>query len=281
MTIRRSVLAVHPRCTASSAVLNLATRLLYPVRRSHLRTSDLLNVAGGSSSSGGAASGTPDRLRSRSFRSPRSVNPMRSATSLAVMILCLTVMFRVVLCGHMTKQASTKKSALGQALSTWSSLAPEVEAAFEASEGEETDETRELERLLELSESDLIVALCGYCRMLDAQDMARKDELERLKAVRDRTARARQWAHAKLLEVLGERRSVHAGTFRVRRLRGRESVRVSPHIVLNDVPEKYLRQPPTPPPEVDRKAVRDGYKSGDLPVPGITIELGEDTVGID
>lgn len=180
----------------------------------------------------------------------------------------------------MSEQASSR-GRLSDALSVWRGSVEEVERAFVASEGEETERTAELEDLLGKSEVDVLAALCGYCRMLDARDRDCKAEEERLKAVRARTKRARQWAHGVIFEVLGERKSLHAGTFRVRRVRGRESVRIADSLCLNDVPEKYLRQPPTPPPEVDKKAVKLGYKSGDLPVPGIMIERGEDTVGID
>lgn len=150
-----------------------------------------------------------------------------------------------------------------------------VDAAYEESQGEVTDETGRLESLHARAIEDAAEVLAGYVRGCERTDEILAAEIAALQA-RCKDVQARHdWAKGQLREVVmrsGTRR-IDAGPFSIRLQAGRERVEFSEAFDLFDLPDECKKTTVEPRKSEIAKLLKAGVK-----FPGVSIGRGEESV---
>lgn len=149
----------------------------------------------------------------------------------------------------------------------WGKEIEHLHKLFEATDGEETDETIEQELRIALAGDAGLESLCQFTRYLDAHKDAAEKELARQKrnvARIERTiARAKEQG-LRIMENAGEK-ATNVGTFRVRRVKNNAAVVVNADVFkLEDLPEPLKRHTKPKPSklELDKTAACKWLQSG-------------------
>lgn len=150
-----------------------------------------------------------------------------------------------------------------------------AEAAYDATEGEETEDTEQAQALAELSTSDAIEAFAGGLQTVHSARYTHEKEAERHAAAIARLDKIEQFYESKLraLVALTGNAKVHAGTFTVSVWKPEHRCIVAkgtdlPDALMSFTPEKTTPASYAP----DKVAIKRWLKANpDASLPGVTI----------
>jgi hypothetical protein len=111
--------------------------------------------------------------------------------------------------------AKRRHSHVGASVAAWGDAIEQVEALYAESSGEVTDETMAAEAWAEMAEKDAAEALARFERFCVLTLDAVKAEQARLDEARERMTKRLEWARAEMLRILGERKSLAVGPYRI------------------------------------------------------------------
>lgn len=182
-------------------------------------------------------------------------------------------------------------STLKKALFTMYQAADLVEAAYQETEGEETDETRNLEALAELGAYDALERIAAFVRHCELGRENVAAERERLAETDKRIAKAETWGRGKIREILErlEKTKATAGAFKIttragskrceivdpEALREALTLRELPDELVNVTPEKVVPESR----KLDKRAALAALKKGQA-VTGCELVTGERSIKV-
>ena len=164
----------------------------------------------------------------------------------------------------------------------YNKLTEALDREFVSSEGEVTEDTEALEAALgELGVSiqDKVENIGKILANLDATAEAINAEevrlVKRRKTIENKHARLKEYL--RLAITTSGMKKVQGPLFTATIRAGSESVKLADDFDIKKLPESLVRQPPTPPPEPDKKAIKEALKSNEV-VPGCSLHTGPTTV---
>lgn len=167
-----------------------------------------------------------------------------------------------------------ERTHVGAAVAAWGDAVDQVEALYQESAGEVTDETIAAEAWAQMAENDAAEALARFERFCVLTLDAIKAEKERLDASKERMESRLSWAREQLLALLGERKSLAVGPYRI-------TSRKSSHVEADEDLDLELlakthpdcvrwTEPKPAEPRLDKAAVKVALTDG-LPPAGVRL----------
>lgn len=155
-----------------------------------------------------------------------------------------------------------------------------VEAIYEETLGEETDEAKAAEAIQSMDASKALESLAAYRAHIMNTKIAVKNEQARLKARGEALKRAQAWCDSQLLAIMARQdwKKRDAGPFQIRRTQGRERVEVLEGFRYENVSPDFLRVPDMTP-ELDKSAAKAALKRGES-IPGVRLARGPESVTV-
>lgn len=184
-----------------------------------------------------------------------------------------------------------KPTTTGAAVAAWGEAVELVEEIYVVNDGEVDDGAEAAERMLARLGDAALEKLARFIRFqVDGLESIER-ERERLAKREDRVKKRRAWAESQALRILGEAKKRSVGAFEVKRRKGRERVAHARELDLSKLPAELVRiTPEKVVPEsraLDKTAAKAYLKSledpesENLPISGVWIERGPDSVVID
>lgn len=167
------------------------------------------------------------------------------------------------------------RTRVGAAVVAWGDAVDQVEALYAESEGEVTDETMCAEAWKEMAERDAAEALARFERFCVLTVESMDTEIDRLKASKERMRSRIDWCRAKLLELLGDRKSLAVGPYRITS-RASSSVQADEDIDLESLAKTHpdcvrWSEPVPAKPALDKAAVKVALTSDAIPPSGVRV----------